>query len=226
MTKFDDFLLKWDEEVVGLSSEVRLFNPDVASSLSLSQKQKFIKVFYHLRGHFHDFLWYMGNTAEKAEDKKVIVANIMEEFGGGRKSHEQLYFDFAKSFGVDIEREEIINEESHLDFAKKFNKEHIKWLVSHDWYSRVSAFAAYERLDNIDYHNLIEFAKCIGAKGDALEFFEVHTKVQHFEAAQDRMGLEEIWKTDSSLVIEAFEFIKNHQSDMWRRLSEEVLSSK
>lgn len=224
--EFEQFLADWDEKAEVSNASIALFDNELAKGLSENQKQAFVRCFYHLRGHFHDFLWYLGNTAETAEDKKVIVANIMEEFGGGRLSHEMLYFRFAKEFGVDIEREEVVQEKTNLEFARHFNKGHIEWLVEHRWEQRVAMFAAYERLDNIDYSTLMEFAQNIGTSGEGLEFFRVHTKVQHFEAAYQRMGLQEMWKSDSSSVVDAFEFIREHQGEMWRSLSDYVLAQR
>ena len=101
------------------------------------QKQQFCLVFYHLRGHFHDFLWIMGNFAPDKSSKDVVLSNISEEFGKGKNSHEQWYINFSASLGVDI-IEEIITEEHYLPFARSFNKEHTNWLLKHSWNEKQS----------------------------------------------------------------------------------------
>jgi hypothetical protein len=81
--------------------QIALFDPKKSSLLSLEQKQLFCKVFYHLRGHFHDFLWVMGNFLPNEGLKQIVLTNISEEFGM-RCSHEQLYVRFAEALGVDM----------------------------------------------------------------------------------------------------------------------------
>ena len=77
--------------------KIALFDPQKSSLLSLEQKQLFCKVFYHLGGHFHDFLWVMGNFLPNEQLKQIVLTNISEEFGM-RCSHEQLYARLPKSW--------------------------------------------------------------------------------------------------------------------------------
>src|SRR6056297_3625328 len=91
-------------------SQNPLFDVNRTKHWTAEQKQFFCKVFYHLRGHFHDFLWLMGNYAPSLEAKNIFLNNIGEEFGESRRSHEQLYIDFAHSLNVDIPQEMITEE--------------------------------------------------------------------------------------------------------------------
>lgn len=215
------WIADWEKRTSDGYKDVPLFQDGVAQKLTLAQKQAFVRIFYHLRGHFHDFLWYLGNTAPNGDVKKTIIDNIMEEFGGGRRSHEMLYVDFAKRFDVDL-NDELLNQTSYVPFAKAFNKKHMEFLVNHSWDHRVAAFAAYERLDNVDYQTLMQFAVNMGTEGESLQFFKVHTLVRHYDAARDRMGLPAIWEKNEQAVKDAFEFIGAHQNWMWRQLSEYV----
>jgi hypothetical protein len=215
----DHFLVLWDKQYKLRIAEVDLFNPSLTSQLSKNQKQFFAKVFYHARGHFHEFLWYMGNHAEDKQTKDLVLQNIAEELNGAASSHEQMYFDFAKSLDVDIGTE-FITEEHYLPFVKDFNKNHIKWLHAHSSNARSSAFGAYERLDNIDYISLLSLAESLGVERKGLIFFKVHVKVKHFETVEDH--LRSIWNIDKNQVKEAFDFIADHQITMWQNLSDAV----
>lgn len=217
-----------DEFIAFLDADYRekikmnsLFNTTKTKHWSSDQRAFFCKVFYHLRGHFHDFLWLMGNFAPSLEVKNIFLKNIGEEFGGTRRSHELLYFDFANALNVDIPKE-IISEEHYLEFARAFNREHIRWLLEHSWNEKFSAFAAYERLDNVDYPQLLELANSFSLSKDALLFFKVHTKVEHYDAAEGL--LKTIWDTEPQSVISGFTFIYGHQITMWQQLVKAVES--
>ena len=216
----EEYIARKDKEYKEDMAKISLFHSE--TQWSTAQKQRFVKVFYHLRGHFHDFLWIMGNFAPDKKCKDVILHNISEEFGGSRNSHEILYMNFAKSQGVDL-ISEMISEENYVDYARKFNKEHLQWLLSHNWNAKQAAFSAYERLDNIDYPYLLQTAKSNFKVTDnkALAFFFVHTKVEHFDATQDL--LQEIWESDPRSIQEAFSFIYSHQLQMWKTLATDVL---
>ena len=121
-------------------------------------------------------------------------------------------------------RDELINQTSYLDFAKEFNRRHIEFLVQNDWDHQVAAFAAYERLDNVDYMDLMKLAQNMGASDDSLLFFIVHSEVTHYETAKDRLSLENIWTNNSEAVQKGFSFIHEHQKKMWTDLSNLVLS--
>lgn len=213
----DEFVTYWDNYYLEQLKEISLFNTQLTQHWSNEQKQLFAKVFYHLRGHFYEFLWLMGNYAPNLEAKEIVLKNISEEFGESRRSHEQLYFDFAKVLGVDIESE-IITENGYLNFAKQFNRGHIKWLIEHSWNEKQAAFSAYERLDNVDYPYLFSLAQSFGLPDKDLVFFRAHIKVHHYEATESL--LKEVWQQDSESVIKGFSFIYSHQLAMWRNLSD------
>ncbi len=210
------FLEEWDQDYIAKQNDIPLFDPQLTGKWSAEQKKYFAKVFYHARGHFHGFLWYMGNHAPDAESKKMVLHNIAEEFSLNGRSHEQLYIDFAKSLGADLSNE-FANEEHHLPFIKDFNKGHLEWLSTHDWPSCMAAFSAYERLDNVDYSKLVELAKSLGAQKRGLVFFNVHIVVEHFETTLN--SVIDIWKNNQEIIKEAFNFVKEHQITMWKNLS-------
>ena len=215
----DDYLNQFDKEQTEAYRRIPLFNsPD----LTKDQQRYFAKVFYHLRAHFNDFVWYMANFAPDERSKRVILDNIQEEFGGNGKSHEALYFDFARALDVSL-TDELLSRPNYLDFAREFNQGHRQFLAAHDWESRVAAFCAYERLDNIDYRFLERLVRGFGLSGDALRFFTVHTGVEHYGAAKDGLGLKTIWQQNPGKVREGFSFIGSHQAQMLRDLSDAVL---
>jgi len=213
------FIKNWDINYKTEISRIDLFNAELTAKYSDKQKTGFVKTFYHIRGHFYKFLWLLGNQAPNKEAKKQILYNIEEEFGGDSPSHEQLYFEFSKSLGLDI-ADEFLSEENHLPFIKDFNLRHLEWLNKNNWLGKWFAFSAYERLDNIDYANLLDLARSFGVTGQGLMFFIVHNKADHFDRTYH--GLVESWNLDQNVVKEAFSFIGKHQIAMWKALSEVV----
>jgi hypothetical protein len=81
-----------------------------------------------------------------------------------------------------------------------------------------SAFGAYEKLDNVDYDNLYNFAISLGSSKKGLVFFDIHRHVEHYENIDPL--LQTIWDKNPELVRKGFEFIGNHQLAMWSRLGE------
>jgi len=191
------------------------FAEDFATSLTPEQKKMFIKIFYHARGKFHDFLWYVGSNTQNAKVKKLVLQNISEEFNGSAASHEEMYMHFANQFNVDLTKEFFENK-YYIKSIRDFNDNHISYLVNNDDNHRIAALSAYEKLDNIDYPFLLEFASQMGAKGKALIFFKVHSLVEHFEATKET--LESVWEKDAEAVKKSFEFITNNQLCLWDSL--------
>lgn len=217
--ELQQFLQSWDHNYKSRVKSIDLFDTDITAKYSDSQKEIFARTFYHIRGHFHKFLWLLGNQAPSQQAKQQILHNIEEEFGGDHPSHERLYFDFSDSLGFDI-TDEFITEAHHLPFIKEFNLKHLEWLNDTDWPGMWSAFSAYERLDNIDYSNLFKLASSIGAKGAGLTFFIVHNSADHFDRTY--CTLKDIWNSEKNKVKDAFNFIANHQVAMWELLSKAI----
>lgn len=221
LSSLETFLEAWDKNFEKEQSSIPLF--DGSKPLLLSKKQQifFVKVFYHVRGHFHEVLWLLGNIAPDVTSKQRIIKNISEEFGGKKLSHEKLYFRFTKNLGVNLV-DEIITEEHYLPFVKHYNKGLIEWLIDKDWHSCLAAFAAYERLDNLDYSALLSLASTFNVPKDSLGFFVVHCHAQHFEEVKD--SLYPIWQKNPDKVMRAFNFIAKHQLEMWKQLSDVILN--
>lgn len=212
-----DFITTCDDNYLGELVNIRLFDPAWTSTWDQPMRDKFVKVFYHLRGHFHDFLWILGNFAPDQARKEMVLANIGEEFGGERKSHEQLYIDFAHALGVDL-LAEMITPAHQLPFVSDFNQQHHAWLLARDWDHKQAAFSAYERLDNLDYPKLLSLAESFQVSEAGLIFFKVHTKVTHFEVTE--IHLAGIWAQCEQTVMDGFNFIYQHQLRMWRTLTQ------
>jgi hypothetical protein len=223
MSTLQNFLQTWDENYVQKLAEIDLFHESVQNSLNQNQKRDFVRVLYHARGHFYRFLWILGSLAPSQDFKKIVLDNIAEEFGGKSTSHETLYIKFAKEFEVDI-LQESVDEIYYLDCVKKFNHSHVQYITSQSWTEAWSAFAAYERLDNIDYAKLQDIAKNIGSSRSGLGFFIIHIKAAHFESTEKL--LEEMWNKSPEMVKAGFVFIMNCQLEMWKGLSDYVLSVK
>ncbi|MDF1761555.1 MAG: iron-containing redox enzyme family protein [Coxiellaceae bacterium] len=208
--ELQEYLHNWDAEYKEKMSHIDIFDSAVTSQYSNEQLQYFVKIFYHSRGHFKDFLWHLGNYAPSKNIKDIILKNIEEEFNGEHSSHEQMYLDFARKLGVDL-TEVIVDEVDYLPEIRKFNKLHIEWLYKQPWDVRFAAFSAYERLDKTDYEALTTLFP------DEHIFSKVHREAEHFDRTFNELGA--IWSRDPNNVIMAFEFICSTQAEMWQDLS-------
>lgn len=187
-----NFMKEWDKSYEQIMSQIPIFNKDLTSQWNREQQQFFVRVLYHLRGHFHEFLWQMGNYAPTAEAKELIIGNIRDEFGSHGLSHEHLYMLFAESLGVDLNYE-MLDQNYYAPFAKDYIRAQMVWLREHDWPHRLAAFAAIERLDNVDYVKLRGIAESFGITGKGLTFFNVHICVEHFQAILESSEFMTIW---------------------------------
>lgn len=218
-SELNDFIKTWENSYKQEQSQIPLFQADFGKRLNLEQKQKFVKQFYHIRGHFYEMLWFLGSLAPSFEYKKVVMQNITEEFGG-KMSHEQLYWDFAKELDVDIQKE-ILTQTNNLEYIKKFDFSHKDWVISQKWAAVWAAFSAYEKQDNLDYSKLYDLAKDFGISEKGLFFYKIHAQVQHFETTENL--LQKCWESDPEAVKAGFEFIKGTQMKVWNGLSREIL---
>ena len=219
----DVFIKQWCEQYNTTLNNVEMFQSNFSKNWSEKQQKVFVKSFYHARGHFHDFLWYVGNHASDKETKDIVISNISEELNGSAMSHEQMYFEFANSLGVDVS-EEFISELTYVDFLKKFNHGHLEWLHTHDVDERFAAFAAYEKLDNLDYNKLLDLVKRLRVPRKGQVFFKVHSLVEHFSPTI--VKLEQIWHHSNDKIRNAFDFIGKHQINMWTQLSQIISNSR
>lgn len=217
-----NFLESWDIDYAEKVKAIPLFDADKTAQWSLQQKTHFVKVLYHCRGHFHELLWFLACYAPDKNFKRIVIENILDELGTDGFSHEELYSFSAKAVGVDVKKE-YIDHETYLPFCKEFNRGHLQWLNEHDWDGKVAAFAALERLDNIDYVKGKALAESIGLKGKELTFFNVHIHVDHFGSVL-KSSMLDVWKRNALAVKEAFSFISKHQVKMWSDLSDEIFN--
>ena len=216
------FLASWDQSYQQQAEGIPIFDTMLTSQLNTEQVKHFIRLLYHQRAHFDDVLWYMGNFAPDAESKEMIIENIRDEMGKGGRSHESLYLDFAASMGVDL-TDELLEEKYYLPFLKEYNHGHLKWFRDHDWSHRLTAFAAIERLDNLDYTNLKNTAESFGVEESKLLFFKVHMYVKHYESLEDS-EFSTLWNDKHELVRDVFNFIGKYQIDIWKRISKAVFN--
>jgi len=188
------------------------------------RQHHFAATFYHLRGHFVDFMWYIVNFCTNQSIKQIITENLLEEIGSKNLlSHEMLYEQFTNECGVNI-HEEIIKETHYYSFAKEYNKQHIRWLSEHDLDEQIAAFSAYERLDNLDYPSLLKLVSHFQMSPKALMFFNVHAQVQHFN--NTLTALLPLWESSPEKIKTGFNFIYQHQLNMWEQLSNIILPNK
>lgn len=218
------FLEQWDRDYKAALNKIPLFDPNQTKQWTQAQRQLFIQLFYHQRGHFDDILWFMGNFAPDAKSKAAILGNIQEEFGNHAPSHEALYFNFAKSHGVDLTYE-ALDQTMYLPFLQDFNRGILRWLTDHDWDHRITAFAAIERLDNLDYPALKEVAVSFGTTSRNLIFFNVHVHSTHYNNIA-KLEFESLWRTIPEIFFTAFKFVADHQLATWKKISDFVFNNR
>jgi len=216
------FLEEWDRQYDFKASRIPLFDTVQTAQWTLEQQRHFVRILYHQRAHFDDVLWYMANFAPDAESKEMILENMRDEFGRNGRSHEKLYLDFAKSLGVNLVYE-LIEEKFYLPFLRDYNSGHLRWLREHEWDCRLAAFAALERLDNIDYTNLKKIVESFGSQKIDMVFFNVHIYVQHYESVEN-CRFKELWDVQPELVKNAFNFIGEYQLKIWEQISNTVFN--
>ncbi len=211
------FLQQWDADYAATIKPYNIFQPEITAQWDSAQRKKFVRYFYHIRGHFFKFLWLLGNEAPDKTAKDKIVDNIVEEFGGDALSHERLYTIFACEVGVEDIQEEFLYETHHLANIKQYNQQHLIWLSNQNWLGKCAGFAAYEKLDNIDYAHLYALANSLGVPTEALAFFKIHNHANHFDRLHE--VLNHIWHANPEVVKTAFDFIGQHQAKIWKWLS-------
>lgn len=217
---FVQFLTHADGEYRQKLAALPLFDINKTSMWDVKQKELFAAIFYHLRGHFINFMWFIANFAPDDTTRNIILNNIKEELGSKNQlSHEKLYGYFAQECGVDI-LDELVNQTHYLPFARQFNQRHLSWLAAHDAEAQIAAFAAYERLDNIDYLYLTNCASSLNISSKGMIFFKIHAQVAHFSAVIEK--LLPIWQDSNDKIIDAFDFIYSHQLHMWQKLSDTI----
>ncbi len=221
-----DYISTWETDYQSRQANIPLLKPEQAKGLTPTQRKYFAELFWHVRGHFAEFLWVLGSKAPDRKSKLVVVDNIADEFGAraeNHTSHEVLYNRFAASLGSNT-AEYPIGDINYPVFLLEYNRDHLRFLLKNSWDVCAAAFSAYERLDNFDYGAVEEIGKMWGLDKKALEFYEVHRGGHHFrEVSEDLMGT---WKRDSAAVKKGFEFIGDHQLGMWNNLSNAVFNYK
>jgi hypothetical protein len=219
MDDLGTFVEQWEGDYQSRLKQVSLLDPSEASTLSLEQREYFAHLFWHVRGHFAEFLWILGSKAPDKKSKQVVLDNIADEFGARsdeHTSHEVLYNRFAESLGADTTMTPV-DDAYYPTFLREYNQDHLRFMLGNDWNTCSALFSGYESLDNSDYGAVEEIGKAWGLDRHSLEFFEVHRKSDHFGEVSSE--LDRIWKEDQSAVTNGFTFIGKHQLAMWQELS-------
>lgn len=216
------YLEQIDNRYLASTQKIDLFNPEFSLQWTKQRKEAFAGVFYHLRGHFVNFMWYVANFTSNSAIKQMILDNYAEELGlEHNKSHEALYGDFAAACHINI-HDEIVEQTHNVKFVRDFNQNHLRWLSQHSHAAQFAAFSAYERLDNIDYPLLHRLASQFNLTEKELLFFRVHFDVEHFDSTFP--VLEKLWCSEQQDVCTAFEFIYSTQIAMWQQLNDFLMA--
>lgn len=219
--EFNNFLIAWDKRYQAIIQHNPLFHAPTTTRWSNAQKERLVGYLYHIRGHFHQLLWEMGNSAPTASFKEMIMDNIRDEFGGSGLSHEVLYYLFAQHFGLDL-RLELLDNQYYAEFIRRYQDTVLRWFKLAEWDAKLCAFAAIERLDNIDYTQLLGLATSLdNLNPRETAFFYIHMNVAHFsDKMKDALML--IWSKNRGIVEESFEIVLTVQTAMWQALFDHV----
>ncbi len=219
-TGLDGFLRSWDESYLRGLNGIEMFDPEITRRWSTQQRQFFVGAFYHVRGHFGEVLWRLGNAAPDARIKGIILDNIGDEFAGDGPSHEQLYLELARQVGCDLANEHV-EEKFYLPFLRQYNQSQLRAIGDLDWRDVLIGFAVGERLDDLDYSALRSMFESFGLTGHHLTFFDAHAHAGHFGGLL-QTAVEETWVADAQAVMRTFNRVRHFQIAMWRELSEAV----
>jgi pyrroloquinoline quinone (PQQ) biosynthesis protein C len=225
--KLNSFISEWEEEYTKQINKILLFNSK--TELNSSQKESFVRYFYHIRGHFNQLLFVFADCLPKEVKgesvRKSILENLEAELGNlaGFDTHNNYYYNFAKSVCIrDLAVTEEIEEISYLNWIKDYNKEHKRFCYANSYSAVFGAMYAYEFLDNIDYNILYSFVSDKYVNAD-LKFFEVHKGASHAEMVEKDLSPLLINQNDLESIQQGFQFIGSHQLQMWQNLSKEIL---
>jgi thioester reductase-like protein/pyrroloquinoline quinone (PQQ) biosynthesis protein C len=216
----DAFLSQWDDSYLRGQRDIAMFDPRVTARWTREQQQGFVRTFYHVRGHFGEVLWAMGNAVESPVLKNIILANIRDELGGGGLSHERLYLELARQLGVEL-KDELVRGEWYLPFLRQYNDLQVQAIRTGDPVASVIGFAAGERLDNLDYSGLRGIFESFGLAVDKLGFFTAHIDAEHFEGALAG-ELRTLWSEAPEKVRDVFSQVRHFQLAMWHTLSSKL----
>jgi len=213
----DEFLARWDDSYLRGLRDIPMFDVRITSQWSREQQQRFARTFYHVRGHFGEVLWAMGNAIPSSTVKNIILANIRDEFGGAGPSHESLYLELVRELGVELTGEYARNDD-YLPFLRQYNDLQVHAIRTSDAASSIIGFAAGERLDHLDYSGLRGIFESFGLPVHKLGFFTAHIDAEHFESPLAGELLE-LWRADRERVKDVFEQVRHFQLAMWHTLS-------
>ena len=214
------FLAAWDDDYLHAIRSIPMFAPGVARAWSQEQRHHFIRVFFHIRGHFGEVLWALGNAAPDSRFKDIVLDNMRDELGGDGSAHERLYLDLARALGCDLTTE-YVDQQYYLPFARLYNDLQLRAIATQDWRYSAVGFAAAERLDNLDYPGLRGIFEGFGLASDQLVFFDAHAHAEHFAGALAEQ-VRAIWDADPRIVQAVFDQVRQFQIAMWQELSDTV----
>ena len=101
------FLAAWDDDYLHAIRSIPMFVSGLASTWSQEQRHHFIRVFFHIRGHFGEVLWALGNAAPDSRFKEIVLDNMRDELGGDGSAHSRLYQELARTLGCYLKTEYV-----------------------------------------------------------------------------------------------------------------------
>jgi nucleoside-diphosphate-sugar epimerase len=214
--EFDQFIREWDQLYKDDIATIPLFDKKVTGAWSRQRQGYLAGVLYHVRCHFGEVLWEMGNVAPP-EFRPIIVANIKDELGVGQENHEHLYQRLANRVGCDLKFEKF-DKKYYLPFLQFYNEAQMRAIHEFPWDEVLLGFGVGEHLDYMDYSNMQSIFQSFGVEGDDLAFFQTHLIADHFDGPLAKYVLD-AWENNQPLVRDAFDRVRHFQIMMWRELS-------
>jgi hypothetical protein len=176
---------------------------------------RFAEAFHFCRIGFVRMNFLLGARCPDDERYWVGIANnLWAESGGGvTLPHNTLYRRFLKWASGKDSRELV-----SPDFATKFNDEWDRVALNYPVKDALVTLAAYEAMDKCDYQMLYRALATNCDDPSAMEFFEVHTEVEHTEQFCSVFNLVSADEVQHGIYESSIDLSVSLQRDMWRGL--------
>ena len=175
----------------------------------------FAEAFHFIRVNFVRLNFILGVRCPTHEIYWAGLAhNLMEEVGGEHgPAHNELYRWFLRAAGWSSE-----DELTCPAFAATFDHEWEEYCRNAPLLEALSAIAVYEVFDNPDYGLLLDVMTGAGLSEDALVFFKVHSKAEHFALFESFFAYAMKSAGGVDTFVRATNFVLEAQRKMWRDL--------
>lgn len=150
--------------------------------LTLEMLQEYARQYYKHVAAFPQYLSAVHTKMDNAEDRKLILQNLMDEENGDN-NHPELWLKFAEATGVTRSDIGTVPTEETKKFVNNF-----KFFASKSIAEGIAALYAYEsQIPKVSEEKINGLVKFYGVTSDAgLEYFKVHMQADIEHSAAER----------------------------------------